>query len=323
MMDLSVIIPARSEIFLKKTIDDILEHSEAQTEVIAVLDGQWAEPPVPDHPRVKLIYHPQSIGQRAACNEAARLSTAKYVCKVDAHCAFDQGFDVKLLADMQDDVTMVPVMKNLHTFDWICPNGHRRYQGPSGPCREQGCGLPTTRDVVWISKRSPNSCAYCFDSTPHFQYDNGRTKRQEYRDAEKECGLTETMSLQGSFFMMTREKYFELGVCDEEFGSWGSQGLEVAIKTWLSGGRVLCNHHTWYAHQFRTQGGDFGFPYPLSGKQTERAKSYARDLFFNNKWSKQIHPLSWLLERFWPIPGWNDEELAKAQEAGKQWLASR
>src|SRR3989304_420398 len=126
MMDLSVIIPSRSEMFLKKTIDDILEHSEAQTEVIAVLDGQWAEPPIPDHPRVKLIYNPQSIGQIAACNEAARLSNAKYVAKSDAHCAFDQGFDTKLLNEMQDDVTMVPTMKNLHAFDWICPNGHRR-----------------------------------------------------------------------------------------------------------------------------------------------------------------------------------------------------
>jgi len=31
-------------------------------------------------------------------------------------------------------------------------------------------------------------------------------------------------------------------ICDEEFGSWGSQGLEVAIKTWLSGGKVMVSH---------------------------------------------------------------------------------
>jgi hypothetical protein len=37
----------------------------------------------------------------------------------------------------------------------------------------------------------------------------------------------------------------------------------------------------------------------------------ARDLFFNNKWDKQIHPLSWLIKKFWPIKGWTDEDLAK------------
>jgi len=57
--------------------------------------------------------------------------------------------------------------------------------------------------------------------------------------------------------MLTREKYWELNICDESLGSWGSQGIEVACKTWLSGGKCLVNHSTWYAHMFRTQGGDF------------------------------------------------------------------
>jgi hypothetical protein len=128
--------------------------------------------------------------------------------------------------------------------------------------------------------------------------------------------LNETMSLQGSCFMTTRDKYFELNLCDEAFGSWGSQGLEVAIKTWLSGGRVVCNKKTWYGHMFRTQGEEFGFPYPLSGRQVSRAKQMAKEIFFNNKWEKQIKPLSWLLNRFWPVPGWTDEEREAVNKAG-------
>lgn len=73
----------------------------------------------------------------------------------------------------------------------------------------------------------------------------------------------------------------------------------------------MVNKKTWYAHMFRTQGGDFGFPYPMSGKQQEHAKSHARDLFFGNKWDKQVRPLSWLVERFWPVKGWTEEDLAK------------
>lgn len=302
--DLSILIPARNEMFLANTIDDILRNIEGKTEIIAVLDGYKPEPPLLPDPRVLLIYNPESKGQRAATNQAARLSKAKYVMKVDAHCAFDKGFDVKMMEAMQDDWTMAPTMKNLHAFDWVCPDGHRRYQGPSGPCSE--CGKETTRDVVWIAKRSPNSISYCFDSSPHFQYFGEYSKRPEGQG-----DITESMSLQGSCFMLTREKYWELGICDENFGSWGSQGIEVAAKTWLSGGRVMIHHNTWYAHMFRTQGGDFSFPYPISGKDQEKAKRAARDLFFNDKWPLQKRPLSWLVEKFWPVKGWTDEDLAK------------
>ena len=303
-MDLSILIPSRNEMFLAKTIENILQNIESDTEVIAVLDGAWADPPIPDNPRVTLIYNPQSIGQRAATNQAAKISKAKFLMKCDAHCAFDKGFDVKMMAEMHDNWTMAPLMKNLHAFDWVCPDGHRRYQGPSGPC--QVCGKETTRDVVWIAKPSPNSTSYCFDAMPHFQYFREFSKRPE---AQGE--ITETMSLQGSCWMMTRDKYWELGVCDENFGSWGSQGIEVAVKTWLSGGKVMVNKKTWYAHMFRTQGGDFGFPYPISGRDQEKAKSFARNLFFENKWDKQIHPLSWLIEKFWPVKGWGQEDLDK------------
>lgn len=304
MADLSILIPARNEMFLGKTVDDILQNIEGDTEIIVALDGAWPDPGIKDDKRVSVIYYPKSIGQRAITNQAARMSSAKYVMKCDAHCAFDKGFDVKMMKEMHDDWTMVPLMRNLHAFDWVCPNGHRRYQGPSGPCTE--CKQETTRDVVWIAKKRPESVSYCFDSTPHFQYFGEFSKRPEGTGQ-----ITETMSLQGSCWMLTREKYWELNVCDESFGSWGSQGIEVAAKTWLSGGRVMVNKKTWYAHMFRTQGGDFGFPYPMSVRDQEKAKDFARDLFFKNKWDKQIHPLSWLVERFWPVKGWTDEDLQK------------
>lgn len=294
MIDLSILIPSRNEMFLQRTIQDILEHAETNIEVIAVLDGCWAEPPIPQNERVTLLYYPESIGQRAATNKAAVIAQGKYLMKVDAHCAFAQGFDKVLIEDMQPDWTIVPVMRNLHAFDWVCPNGHRRYQGPSGVCAE--CGEPTTMDVVWIAKPSPQSTSYRFDNTMHFQY-FGEYKPKQVGD------LVETMSLQGSCFMVTRDKYFELGLCDEKHGSWGQQGVEVACKTWLSGGKVICDKKTWYAHMFRTQGGDFSFPYPNPG--VSKAREYSRDLWINNKWDKAIHPLSWLIDRFAPVPGWD------------------
>lgn len=297
--DLSILIPSRNEMFLQRTIDDIFEHAEGNTEVIAVLDGWWTE--LKQHPRLTVIHFPSSIGQRAATNQAARVASGKYFMKVDAHCSFDQGFDVKMMADMRDNWTMVPTMKNLHAFDWICEEGHRRYQGPSGPCHE--CGKPTHMDIVWHAKPSPNSVSYRFDRTLHFQYWKEFEKRPEGKG-----DITPTLGLQGSCFMVTRENYWELDICDEAHGSWGQQGVEVALKTWLSGGQVMVNKKTWYAHMFRTQGGDFGFPYPLSGEEVEKARTYSRDLWLGEqRWPAAVHDLDWLLEKFAPVPDWHDE----------------
>lgn len=314
MRELSILIPARNEIFLRQTVENILENIEADTEIIIVLDGEWSDPGVDDHERVRIIHVSKSVGQRAATNMACRFSNAKYVMKCDAHCSFDKGFDRKMIAKMQDDYTMVPVMKNLHAFDWVCPDGHRRYQGPSGPCEK--CGQKTERDIVWKGKPSPNSKSYCVDETLHFQYFNEYTKREKFKEDLKNDGLTETMSLQGSCWMLTRDKYWELNVCDESHGSWGQQGAEVAFATWLSGGKVLCNHDTWYAHMFRTSGGDFGFPYELSGKSVNKAREYSRDLWFNNKHLKQKLPFIWLLDRFYPVRGWSEDKLRFIFEKG-------
>ena len=55
MTDLSILIPARNEMFLSRTIRDITEHARGDYEIIAVLDGAWADPPIHDHDRVTLI----------------------------------------------------------------------------------------------------------------------------------------------------------------------------------------------------------------------------------------------------------------------------
>lgn len=103
--------------------------------------------------------------------------------------------------------------------------------------------------------------------------------------------------------MLTREKYWELDICDEKHGSWGQQGTEVACKTWLSGGRLMVTRKTWFAHLFRTQGGDFSFPYAQSGKQIAKAREYSRHLWLGDNWDKATRPLSWLIDKFDP-PGW-------------------
>lgn len=313
MIRLSVLIPARNEEFLSRTVQDLIDNTTDETEILVGLDGYWPEPGVPDHPRVRILYVPEAIGQRAMQNRLAEMSQAKYLAKTDAHCAFDHHFDKKLMDAMEDDITMVPVMRNLHVFNWVCDGcGMETYQGPQPEqCRNEMCANEPQshhKDIVWIPKTNPQSSAYRFNKNLQFKY------FPELRNKLPREGLQETMSLQGSFFMCTREKYWELKLCDESWGSWGQQGSEVAIKTWLSGGRVLCNMDTWYAHLFRTQHG-FSFPYPMNGNDQKRARKISQDVFLNDKWDKAVHPLNWLLEKFWFA-------LADVQDTEARWELS-
>lgn len=293
-MKLSIVIPARNEMFLEQTIKDILSNIEDDTEIIAVLDGQWSDNGIEQHERVNVVYVPESIGQRAACNLGVRLSEAKYIMKIDAHCAFDKGFDRKLMADMQDDWTVVPIMKNLHAFDWKCPKcGKKVYQDVIPICPV--CKTDMQKKMIWKPRKGTHASAYQFNKELEFKYWSDYERQQT-------GNIADTMSLQGSCFMLTREKYIELNICDESWGSWGGQGAEVALKTWLSGGQVKVNKNTWYAHMFRTKS-NFGFPYPNNGSDQKRAKDKLREIFLNDKWDKAIYPLSWLVEKFNP-PTW-------------------
>lgn len=305
-MDLSVLIPARKEEWLGRTIQDVLEHATAETEVIAVLDGDWPLEPIAQHPRVQIVRVPQSIGQRAATNLAARISRAKYVMKLDAHCSMAQGFDRVLIdaaAELGDDVTQIPAQTNLHAFDWLCDAcGHRAYQGPT-PKECEKCQAPSPRrDIIWKPRESRRTTSWRFDTEPKFQYWREDQKRQQ-------GDICDVMTSLGACFFMSRARYWQLGGLDEAHGSWGSFGIEIALKSWLSGGRHVVNKRTQFSHLFRTQGGDFGFPYPISGAAQERAREHCRQLWFNNAWPGQVRPLKWLLEKFSP-PDWTPEKIA-------------
>lgn len=296
--DLSVLIPSRNEIFLQKTIENILENSEADTEIIAVLDGYWPDPPIQDDPRVTLLHYSDPIGQRGAVNRAAEVSKSEFVMKLDAHSAVDKGFDVKLMADCEKDWTVIPRLYNLHAFDWECVKcGERYYQAdPVDSCKCQGTDFRIS--LVWKPRIERRTDFARFDKALHFQY----WKKYERRP-ESKPEIADVMSSVGACFFMRRERFWELEGLDERHGFWGQFGTEISCKSWLSGGRQVVNKKTWYSHFFRV--GKLKFPYPITGNEQERAREYSRDLWMNNRWPKAVRPLSWIIEKFAPVPDWN------------------
>lgn len=327
--DLSIIIPARQEFFgevdlLGETVRNVLANTSDKTQLIVVNDGSWPLNPLDSNPRVTVIHHNQSIGQRAACNEGVRVSAAKFICKLDAHCAIGPEFDVKMMAVCDYETTLIPVQFNLHAFSWKCKACKREfYQGPKpdkcAKCSSQYLKqvvkwLPRgwkERDGVWEGR--PKTTSWRFDSTLHFQYWGEFANRPEVKALEP---LTPTMSCLGACWFLHRERYWELDGMDEKHGSWGQMGTELACKTWLRGGQMLVNHNTWFAHLFRTQGGQMGtlknFSFPYANPGGERARSRSKELWLKDQWSKAKYPLKWLIDKFAPVPDWPNAKPVKS-----------
>lgn len=304
-MNVSVIIPSRNEFLLKKTIDTTLAASKGDIEVIAVCDGYWPEPFIPDDPRVVLIHHSEPVGQRHAINEAALIAKGKFILKTDGHSTFAKGFDVKLAENCEYDWTVIPRMYNLHAFDWLCKNGHRFYQDKANPHKENKC--PECKELleieyIWKPRLHKKTDFMYMDKDLRVQYWNSYRKRPEAKG-----DIVDVMNGQGACWFQNRERFLELGGLDEKHGFWGQVGIEVACKAWLSGGRQVVNKKTWFAHMFRTTG-PFGFPYKIRGSDQEKARRYSRDLWLNNKWPHQKRDFQWLIDKFSPVPSWNGEK---------------
>jgi len=286
-MSVSVIIPARNEKYLAQTIQSTIAAAKGDYEIIAVCDGYWPDPAIQDHPKVNVLHFTEAIGQRAATNAAAKVATKKYIMKIDGHTIMDEGFDLKLEKDIEGhpDWTICPLMYGLDVGNWK-PRLEKR---------------PT--EFMYIGNWDGRKI--------RIQYWHDYRKRPESKGQ-----IVDLMVGMGNCFFLEWERFLDLGGLDENHGSWGQVGIEVACKSWLSGGRHVLSRNTWFSHWFRK---DVGFPYPLSGKQVEEARAYSIDLWTNNKWPKQKRTFQWLINKFAPIPSWDGESVKQDGEFDERW----
>jgi len=284
-MNLSVVIPARNEPYLQKTIDDLLAKSKKSIEIIAVLDGYWPDPPIKDDPRVIIIHHPVAEGMRPSINEAARIAKGKYLMKCDAHCCFGEGFDKILSQDCRPGYTLVPRRYNLDTKKW--DKGNKIF------------------DFQYIS--SPDDKRYPLKGHNWPEYGE-RVK------GKKICPL---MTSQGSCWFTHRKRFFELGGLDDEnYGVMGREAQETCLKAWLSGGKYMLDRNTWYAHWKKNAGVKHPHraTYPKPRDEWNKSAKFLTNQFAheNPKWPLQKRNLAWLVEKFKPVPTWHNTESLKA-----------
>ncbi len=287
---ISVIIPSRNEQFLSRTIQDLLEKAEGDIEIIAVLDGYWDNPS--NDKRVRLIHRGEVKGMRNAINSAVAIAQGEYIMKIDGHCMVDQGFDVKLVTDCEDDWIVIPRRKRLDAENWCIQDtgkpdvDYNFLSFPDNPADFGGAGL------------------------------NGRIWTEKILE-RKDILIDEELSFQGSCWFMKKSYFEKLGLMDEKnWGPFWNEAQELGFRAWLTGGKVMRNKKTWYAHLHK--GKKYGRGYNLDNQWAKMGAEQANRFFKGEKvWEDQKYPLSWLLERFMPMPEWTDEDIIKLKS--REW----
>jgi hypothetical protein len=136
----------------------------------------------------------------------------------------------------------------------------------------------------------------------------------EWRENRKHILVDDCMLTAGGYYFMKRSHWDKLGFLEEKnYGAFPSfENLEVSLKTWLSGGRVVTNKKTWCAHRWGARGPkNKGWQYSNNQirqylKNRPAAVSYTNDFWLNNRWRKRKYDFEWLINKFWPVPGWPD-----------------
>lgn len=290
----SCVIPSRSDQWLQKTVDDLLNKAEGEVEVIVVYDGRWADPILRDDPRVVQIHHGEihnNYGMRDSINLGVRVSNGQYLLIIDEQCGVDQGYDVKLAADCEDSWVVIPRRYRLEPNSW-----------------------KLTTDVEG-DKRPPIDYMYVeypyvkpFDKTQGL---HGAEWKQRYFD-RKNIEIDDTPTMQGSCYFMKRSHWDKVvGELDSTYyGPFTMEAQEIGLKTWLSGGRVVVNKKTWYSHWHKGSAGKgYGFSnaqYRKHQEGMEKGRLYAIEYWLQTKDFK--YDWNWFVtEKFPDMPGWSPD----------------
>jgi len=288
MAKVSVLIPARNEPFLQKTIDEVFAQATGEVECIVMLDGMPAVTPLREDPRLIVLQNSKPKGIAWASWDMAQVAEGKYIMKLDSHCALGLGYDEALQADCEDDWLVVPSRYQLLDETWTCGYGPIDYLYFTYPWISEpmyGSGLHGKK---WIGESGLEGSYFW--------------KEQQLRHLL----IDDLMTFQGSLFFMNRAQFLKLDGVDRRYTLW-QEATSIGMKVWMSGGRCIRNKKTWYAHLHKGQ--RHGRGYRVGKAQANRDAYHSADMWMNDRWEGNVpgRNIHWFVDHFWPIPGWPED----------------
>lgn len=273
---LSIVIPSKTEKFLRQTTLDVLAHATGEIEVLPVLDGYELPPEdIVDDPRVRYIHLPAQryTQKRHGVNLAVSQAKGEYIMSLDAHCMMAKGFDTQLARDHKSNWVQVPRRNRLDAENWsLSPKDDDR----------------PPIDYEYIMFR-PLLETKAFHG---FKWDEKTLKLWNKP-------IDDIIEFQGSCWFMTKEWFSKCGFMQiEGYTGWGQEAEEISFKTWQMGGECKVNKNTWYAHLHK--GPKYGRMYWMSRQENKLSYAYAYQHWMVENKDFMIK----LFEKFMPMPGW-------------------
>jgi len=252
-MKLSVVIPDYCDPLLIKTIDSLLEGSElgSDLEVIAVIDGYEPEFALREDPRVRYIKLGKNRGMRGAINAGVDIAKGEFIMRTDEHCCFGKGYDKILTDACQPNEIMTARRYYLDPVKWEVM---------------QDKGFVDYEKLVI---QNVSEGVRKFSGKPWKERDEKR----------KDVMVDETQAQQGSMWIANREFFLKtVGELDtESYGPLIQDSVEVSMKYWKAGGRVMVNKNSWFAHKHRDFPRTHNNGSPENPAQNEKGYKYALD----------------------------------------------
>ena len=219
---LSIIIPSYKDPVFQKTVNSLLDNAEREIEIIVVLDGYWPEPEIiVDDSRVRYLHLGRNRGMRGAINAGIDIARGEFLMRTDEHCMFDKGYDRILTSTCKPNWIVTARRFFLDPIKWqvmdIPPIDYEKLTIQGGV---KFAGQP------WRSRDK---------------------KRKIFK-------IDETMAMQGSMWVMSREWWDEVikELQTEGYGQMYQDSHEMIFKTWQAGWKMMLNKHTWFAHRHRS-----------------------------------------------------------------------
>ena len=291
-MELSVLIPNFNSPFTSKTIQGVLDNAGCEVEVIVNVEEKWPEPLIEDG-RVHYIHHSAPIGMRAGINACVALAKGKYIMKLDDHCLVGKDFGKILIESHQPDWVQVPQRYALNAEEWkIEERTDDKYP------------------IVQMYQDFPRKGKANDDGTHGVEW---RERRNQTMDQE----LVESPSMQGSCWFMEKDYFYKLNLMDATgYGQFAQEAQEIGFKCWLSGGKLMINKKTFYAHLHK--GNHYGRFYKMPGGNVE-ADSWSAEHWLNNREPGMIHDFAWFIDTKFPnMPGWPQDWKEQIRSMG--WI---
>lgn len=112
----SVIIPAKNEKYLNRTIENLIKNATGDIEILVGLDG--CKEDIVENDIVTVLQYNKHMGRRKISNQLVKLSTGKYIYEIDAHCAVSYGWDTKLKCVCDDNTIVGCSVNALNEETW-------------------------------------------------------------------------------------------------------------------------------------------------------------------------------------------------------------